>query len=107
MQVPKNMLCWIQGAAILRHRTSDVNRLRHWRLHVPTSYGCPVVSEQTVIHPSWAYSSHSALTRMGSKRKNRYRTKRRDVRDRARSVPVWFHRGGGVSQLLCDSSDGI
>ena len=32
--VPQNMLRWIQGVAILRDNTSDVNRLRHWRMHV-------------------------------------------------------------------------
>ena len=28
---------------ILNHRISDVNRLRHWRIHVRTSYVCPTV----------------------------------------------------------------
>ena len=37
------MLSWIQGAAILRRRTSDINRLRHWHMHVWTSYVCPRV----------------------------------------------------------------
>ena len=35
------MPSWIQGIAILRHRTSDVNRLRHWGMYVQTSYICP------------------------------------------------------------------
>ena len=31
------------GAAILRHRTSDVNLLHHWRMHVQTSYICLMI----------------------------------------------------------------
>ena len=37
------MLCWIQLAAILRHRNSEVNLLRHWRMHVRAFYICPMV----------------------------------------------------------------
>ena len=37
------MLSWIQDAAILKHRTSDVSHLHHWRMHIPTSYVCPRV----------------------------------------------------------------
>ena len=40
--VPKHMLSWIQGVTIF-HRTSDVNRLRQWRMHIRTSYVCPMV----------------------------------------------------------------
>jgi len=43
------MLSWIQGAAILGHRTSDVKRLRHWYMHVGTSYVSPWVSCTTRI----------------------------------------------------------
>ena len=39
------------GAAILRHRSSDVNCLRHWRMHVQTSYVCPMVFD--VSSTSW------------------------------------------------------
>ena len=67
--VPKNMISWIQDAVIFRHRTSDVNRLRHWRMHVQNpmsvqgySVGCIQYVTVCVRHyHNYAQSLHQAL----------------------------------------------
>ena len=94
------MLSWIQGATILRHRASDVNRLRHWRLHVRTIYVCPMVSE--LIHPSWASSSHSALTRMESKCKTDT-----TVNDKTSEIERDLYAFGPIGECLYNTSGGI